>query len=472
MRILSPVLLFSGAMASPPSPPTVCSLFTTLPSGITCTSTSATNAKLVGTSSVGPWTLGGPSPFNVAISALSLSATAEFDVCATPATMQFDATLSIPLPDGGSLPAELNQMIEDAVSEETAGTLTWNSPTLSISKKVSMGTSAEIDLPFFYAGGFAVKAKLNLAVSGSISAFKVNLNLGMCVALSGVLSKLMPAGKKELCLDEMPDCTGCAANKACPWTAKEFPCAGDTSCPLVSGESYCTDASWDPCKRFDILTTDGDERLAADVACAALGSPNVPALLDNPPYTILEDTYDFAKLCPLPPSPPPSPPQPPATTTVVITTDALAHWLHPHIAAMRTSLATVASVNESYVDVAVVAVDADPTDGTTVTLKVRTAPALAAAMAATLKTKFSGAMAAANWLADTTGLAIAVVTVTSVTEAGQTDTGGGSGMSGGAIAGVVIGTLAGIGILVGVVVKVTSSGQPMIKQTQMEEGRR
>lgn len=437
MRILSLVLLFSGAMASSSSP-TICSLFTSLPSGMTCTATSATNAKLEGSLGVGPWTIGGTKPFNIDISKLSLSSTAEFDVCATPATMQFDATLSIPIPNGGSLPDELNQLIDAAVKEETAGTLTWKSPNLSISRKLSMGTSDEIDLPFFFLDGLALTAKLNLALSGSISAFKVGLDLGMCIELSDKLAGLMPDGKKELCLDEMPDCTGCTAFQSCPWTEKEFPA--------------------------------GFARAGADTACNLLGSPNVPDLLGNPPYKILEDTYDFAKLCPLSPSPP-SAPSSPATTNVVITTNALAKLLHPHIQDMRSSLATKVGVNESYVDVAVEAVDKDPTDGSYVTLSVRTAPAKAAAMAAKLKSTFSGALAATTWLAATTGLATAVVTVTSVTEASQSGTGG--GMSAGAIAGIVVGSVVGIGILVGVVVKVTTKrGQPIIKETQIEDGKR
>jgi len=505
--ILSLVLLVASAIASSSSSPSnACSLFTSLPPGITCTSSALTNGKLAGRWGVGPWALGGTHPFNFDISALSLDTNAEFDFCANPASMQFDATLTIPLPDGGNIPQELDQMITAEVSTITDGSLSWSSPTLSISKKVEMGHSTEIALPFFYSGGFKAIAKLDLGLTGSISAFTIDLKVGMCVAFAGDVAGLMPDGKTELCLTDMPDCTGCSGDAACPWSAKAFPCNGDTSCTLVSDtDKYCTPDAFYSCQMDSscrptcagigtcpndchgvctacVLNGDGADRYAADLACAALGQPNLPHLLGDPPYTILDKTYDFTSLCPssgptpgpnpgpnpgptpsTTPPPPPAAPPPLTTTSVTVTTGADPSDLEPHIAALKTSLASSANVAESAVEVTVTAGSA------VITLSVTTATSQAAAMHTTISGLFPDAAHATTWLAQATGLDATTVAVTSVSAPSQNNVpGGDDGLSGGAIAGIVLGTLAFVAILAGVVMMAIKKdgGSPIIKDVK------
>jgi len=388
----------------------------------------------------------------IKIPSIPISTTLEFNLCSTPASMSASQTITFP-----DVPDDLNSFIEDGVKAADSD-LSWENPKLTLKKSVEAGKSESVDIPIFYAEIFQLTAKLELALSGSIDAFKINVDLNLCAGLAGPVAKLMPAATTQLCANDLPDCTGCSATGTCPWVAKHFPCDDDTSCTPQSDGS-CTEAAWTKCKNGPgpfSLTDEGKLRVAVDTLCfIPLGQINIPKLLGNPPYPLFKETYDFSDACPAPSGPSP----PPVTNTVKVTVAADTDEVQPFVSPLTKALASATKVSESNVQVTLAAAS------TVISMGVTSPKSQASTVASSMNQLFATKTTAQTWLKQN---GAGDLNVTAVSKVSQTEApgGGGGGLATGALIGIIIGALAGVAILAAVIMMATkkSSASPMISR--------
>ena len=354
-------------------------------------SSSEAQASVTCSKNVGGVDLWGP----IKIPSIPISAILEFDLCEPPASIS--ASLIITFPD---VPDDLNDFIKKGVSA-AGGDLSWDNPKLTLKKSVEADKSVSADIPIFFNSIFQLSAKLELALSGSIDAFKIDVDLNMCAVLAENIAKLMPEDKTQLCANELPDCTGCSATGTCPWAATNFPCDGgvDKSC-IEKSDGSCTEAAWSKC--------DVDEkarRLSVDTLCyAPLMQINIPKILGNPPYSLFEKTYDFSNACPAPSGPSP----PPVTNTVKVTVAAEIDEVQPFVSPLTKALATETKVSESNVQVTLAAAS------TVISMGVTSPKSQASTVASSMNTLFATKTTAQSWLKQNGAGALRVEAVSKV----------------------------------------------------------